>query len=199
MNEKLIKCAKILAPIVKVIGELVRALSIVLLIFAVLVIIFGSKMYDLSSTSLSLGFISLYLAEGYQMITPPVIVYTVISLVAGSAVSYMAFWGSKVLRNILLPMTEGRPFESDVPRDLRKLAWLFLAGGALMEGVNVAEQVMTGVFFPLNEIFASDMVSKVVCSYEADFGFLIPFAALMFLSYIFDYGKELQKQSDETL
>lgn len=148
--------------------------------------------------SLDLGDVTLWLAKPltYYSADLPMMA----ALMALSAVMMLlAFFAAGILHRILAPMTQGRPFADSVSRDLRRLAWLSLVGtvgGRMLKNcVTALEMALTDA----GSLFASGSVTE----YRVDFGIdltdlLIP-AALFLLSYIFRYGQELQKQSDETL
>ena len=51
----------------------------------------------------------------------------------------------------------------------------------------------------LNELFLSDKITGVSVTYSCDLSFLIYALVLFLMSFIFQYGSELQKLSDETL
>ena len=53
--------------------------------------------------------------------------------------------------------------------------------------------------YNLNELFLSDKITGVSVTYSCDLSFLIYALVLFLMSFIFKYGSELQKLSDETL
>ena len=53
--------------------------------------------------------------------------------------------------------------------------------------------------YNLNEPFLSDKITGVSVTYSCDLSFLIYALVLFLMSFIFQYGSELQKLSDETL
>ena len=53
--------------------------------------------------------------------------------------------------------------------------------------------------YNLNELFLSDKITGVSVTYSCDPSFLIYALVLFLMSFIFQYGSELQKLSDETL
>ena len=53
--------------------------------------------------------------------------------------------------------------------------------------------------YNLNELFLSDEITGVSVTYSCDLSFLIYALVLFLMSFIFQYGSELQKLSDETL
>lgn len=53
--------------------------------------------------------------------------------------------------------------------------------------------------YNLNELFLSDKITGVSVTYSCDLSFLIYALVLFLMSFIFQYGSEPQKLSDETL
>ena len=53
--------------------------------------------------------------------------------------------------------------------------------------------------YNLNELFLSDKITGVSVTYSCDLSFLIYALVLFLMSFIFQYGSELQKLTDETL
>lgn len=198
-NEKIMKTSKNLDKFVKIAGGICRALGIVCIVFAVLVLIFGSAMFEEGSLTLELEFIKFYLADDLQTVTGMMKVYTVIGLIAASVICFMFDYASRILRRILEPMKESRPFDADIPENLKKIAWMVLIGGAIVQIIGIAERVLMIQAFPMNQIFASEAITKLEYVFTIDFGFGLIFCIILFLSYIFSYGQALQRESDETL
>lgn len=198
-NEKLVKTANTLDTIAKVVGGFMQAAGIVCLVFAVLVLVFGGKMFAEGSLTLDLDFVKIHLAEEFQTVTGMVRLYAVVGLVAGMILCAMIYYGIRLARRILAAMKEGRPFEADVPANLKKTAWVVLAGGFLMQVLGVAERVIITKAYPMDAVFSSAAVDRLEYVFTMNFNFVIIFAVLMLLSYVFTYGLVLQKESDETL
>lgn len=198
-NRKLINTAKNIDIIAKFVDGFMFAFAIVFVIFAVLVLLLGEKMFAPGSITLDIDFIKLYLADNYQVVTDALKLYVIMALVIGSMICLAIHYALKYLRNILSPMKEGRPFEKDVPVNLKKIAWIILISGALMEIISVIERLILTKAYPLEEVFSSVAVSKIEYTFTMDFNFIITFCIIMFLSYIFEYGIKLQIEADETL
>ncbi len=117
-----------------------------------------------------------------------------------SAVGLVAFFtvwfGIRIVRQILAPMKDGRPFDSSVSLNIRKMAWFTLGAGIL---INIFEAfIKTYVAQAMITAHADGPVTMGV-SHQINMDFIV-FAFILFLfSYIFRYGEELQKLSDETL
>ncbi len=198
-NQKLIKTAENLDTLVKVCRGILSAVGIVCLVFAVLVLILGDKMYDTVNFSIDLDYLKLHLAEGIQLEEGPLNLYLILSLLVVFGLTMAVCYGLKQCRKILAPMKEGRPFAENVPACLKKLALTVLIGGAVMELCGIAERMILAHACSVEQLFHPERVVLVEEAYTVDFSFVLVFCIIQFLSYIFTYGQELQKESDETL
>ena len=106
------------------------------------------------------------------------------------------WYGIRIIRRILEPMKDGRPFDSSVSLNIRKMGWFTLGAGIL---INIFEAfVKTYVAQAMISANANGPVEFAV-THQINMDFIV-FAFILFLfSYIFRYGEELQKLSDETL
>lgn len=104
----------------------------------------------------------------------------------------------KIFRRILLPMKEGNPFSDTVSRDIRKSGWAVLVMGVIANLVTMLE-VMVEWHMWGKKAADGMFIRSVTVNYTFDIGFLVIFAILMLVAWIFEYGAELQKLSDETL
>ena len=198
-NKKMKNLASTLDTIVKVVGSIFFAVSIVCGVMAVLVAIFGEKMFAEGELSLSLGFVKLYATEALEVKTGFMNAYVIVGLITVAIVCVAVHLASKLTRSVLEPIKEGRPFEAQVPEKLRKLAWVVLGCGALIQIAGIVESALLVYAYDLNNVVNPLYISKVEFDYSVDFGFVLVFAIIMFLSYIFSYGQQLQQESDETL
>lgn len=198
-NKRFIKAAENLDTIAKIGTGCVRAASIVCGIFVILVLIFGEKVYALNSLSLDLDFIKIHMADEYLTTAAPLRFHAAIGLAAVAILCEMGHTILKLIRDILAPMKENRPFESNIPHDLRKIAWIVLIGGAVLQIAGIVERLILTRAFPMDEIFSSAAIAGYEYSFTIDFNFVLIFCVIMFLSYIFSYGQKLQQESDETL
>ena len=112
-------------------------------------------------------------------------------------------WAGRIavrcIREILAPMTQGEPFGGIVSTKLKQLSSLSLLLGIMEQGVRMAEQIVQTIAVDFQTLLLSEKIAGVSLNFEPDMTFLVVFAALKLLSYVFRYGEELQRQSDETL
>ena len=198
-NTKLTKTAGNVDMIVKICAGIFKVLVIVTLIFAVLVLIFEARIFSDGAMTVELGFVKLYLTEAYNDVTPLMKAYAIVSLLCGSVGCAMLTIICSLLRQILGPIKEGRPFEKRVSADMRKIAWAVLIGGGINEILRLIEQIFVIKALPMEKLFSSDAVAAREYLFKIDGNFVILFFVILFLSYIFSYGQFLQQEADETI
>ena len=118
-------------------------------------------------------------------------------------VSCRLFWdgrkGVGYIREILKPMTEEKPFDSIVSTNLKKLAKLSINLGILYKIIILSEQILAVFVYDLPGLLLSEKITHVGGMFEVDLSFVVYWAILMLLSYVFSYGEQLQQLDDETL
>lgn len=198
-NAKMIKTANVLDTLAKIAGGIASAMVWVLAIFAVLVAVLGEKMFAPGGMSLELDFIKVHLTQEAQIITPMMRAYVAVILLTGAALAYALRILIGLIRGILAPMKEGRPFESGVCVSLRRIAyWVFIVGGISQVFGVIARMLMTRAF-PIEAVFSGDAVTGIEYTFGVDLSFVLAGFVVLFLSYVFSYGQALQREADETL
>ena len=197
-NKKMITTARNLDTILKIMEGFMMAFAIVFAVFVVLMKIFKEKMV-MGTFSLDLSFVKLYLSRDYGNITDTLLNHFDLLLITGCVGCIAIRYALKVLRSILAPMKEGRPFDTEVSAGLRKLAWIILIGGGVIEVLGIVARVLQTKALPMDAIFASPAIESVEYVYTMDLGFVWMFIVVMLLARIFAYGQQLQQESDETL
>ena len=199
MDNKMVKTAAVLDKITKILGGIARVCGFVCLVFVVLVLILGEKMFAPGTNVLELGFVEFQLSADFQVITPAVKSFTVISLVIAAVSCFIFYFIMKYLRAVLSSVKEGRPFEKAVCDSFRKLGILTLAGGLVSELFQWVQQLLLLRAYPMDEIFASPAITGMEINFIMDPGFILISLVFFLLSWVVSYGSELQRQSDETL
>ena len=146
-----------------------------------------------------IGFLELTVAEAYAPSKWLVLVQASLILVTGGRLAYAGREGIGYIREILHPMTEGKPFDSIVSTNLKKLAKLSIELGILYNILLLIDQIMTVFVYDIPGLLISEKITHVGGMFNIDLTFLIYWAFLMLLGYVFRYGEELQQLSDETL
>ena len=146
-----------------------------------------------------IGFLELTIAENYAPDKWLVLLQAAISLLVGCRLMYEGRRGVGYIREILKPMKEEKPFDSVVSTNLKKLAKLSIVIGILYNIIVLSEQIMTVFVYDLPGLLISDKISHVGGMFQIDLTFIVYWAVLLLLSYVFRYGEALQQLSDETL
>ncbi len=146
-----------------------------------------------------IGFLELTVAENYAPDKWLVLLQAAITLLVSCRLMYDARYCVGYVREILQPMKEGKPFDCVVSTNLRKLARLSINLGILYNIVILSEQIIAVFVYDLPGLLLSDKIIKIGGMFNVDLTFLICWAVLLLLSYVFRYGEELQQLSDETL
>ena len=192
-NKKMCRVANTLDTLCRVGGVLFMAAAVVCAVFAVLVLIVGEKVIAAGSLTLNLDFVKLYLAETFAANKPYVMLYVMLGLLAAGVLCGVVSYAAKVARCILQPMKEGRPFEASVADNLKKLAIVVLLGGALSGVMGIVERMFLSRAFPLEQVVTEAVVQRIEYIYNLDLNFVLIGCVLLFLSYIFRYGQQLQQ------
>ena len=150
-------------------------------------------------TSIEVGFLKLEIAQADAPDPWLVLAQTAVTLAVATRLFYDGRRGVGYIREILQPMKEGKPFDSIVSTNLKKLAKLSIVIGILLNIIVLAEQIIAVFFYDLPGLLLSEKISYVGSTFNIDLTFLIFWAILTLLSYVFQYGESLQQLSDETL
>ena len=199
--EKLKKIANTLDSVAKLIFYINIGAAILLLV--TWIIIFGEVLKDQNTLReylvLTLGSVKVGIVPE---LAPP-LTYTNIRFYAGMLIvfilTFFMLYGVKIARKILKPMKEGLPFDESVSKNLKTLGILTLVGGGIWSVTKLIIDTTTYKAYHISELFRPEIVTSVELSASLDTTFLVIAAVFFLLSYIFQYGAELQKLSDETL
>lgn len=148
---------------------------------------------------LKFGPLTFHVAEGYVPEFDSTLFQNALMCALAAVICFVTHLGAKTVRAILAPMKEGQPFHSVVSENLRKLGWLGLIiclMGQVLEAVSLLTVAAT---MKLETLLVSDKVTHVDINIGFDLGVLIIPAVIFLLAYVFRYGEELQKLSDETV
>ena len=146
-----------------------------------------------------IGFLELTIAETFAPNKWLVLLQAAITLLVSCRLLYEGRRGVTYIREILKPMAEEKPFDSIVSTNLKKLANLSIHLGILYNIIILAEQIIAVFVYDLPGLLISDKITHIGAMFNMDLTFVIYWAILLLLSYVFRYGEELQQLSDETL
>lgn len=128
--------------------------------------------------------------NGQLMITKQQLAIYIISASLTEAILVVIMMiGIKLVRRIMIPMKEGRPFEEGISDTIKKFGHFVLAATVIGGFIHF---LLDTVFIAIG---AEPEPLPVSISVEGIFAALV----IYLISYIFRYGEELQKQADETL
>ena len=199
-NTKLMKRASVIDRILKILQGFAIAGVIVAAVFIPLTAILGEKIIA-SASGLNLGILDIQLAgDPASYLDIPNIKSSIIVMLVGMILVSAASWYClRVLREILAPMKEGRPFAAGVSVKIRKLGWTVLVGGFIAElGTHIAE-VYEARAYQIERLLNMDAIASVDYNHTLNLWFVFAALILFFLSYVFRCGEALQQEADETL
>lgn len=192
--DKLFKIAHIVLGAVAI-----ACIVCVALIALAYVLKWDPEMIGTDYENFDIGFLELTLAAQYAPNKWLVLLQAAITLAASCRLCYDGRRGVGYIREILEPMKEEKPFASIVSVNLKKLARLSINLGILANIIILTEQIMSVFVYDLPALLISEKITHVGGMFNFDLTFLIYWAILMLLSYVFSYGEQLQQLSDETL
>ena len=163
--------------------------------------LFGESIstYMSGTNSLDFGSLDLELTENAVVNFNLGCVQGLIGITMGFVVIFIAIKFCQCIRAILHPMTLGQPFDNGISNNLKKLSNLTIWMGIATNLTMIADGIMTVFVYNLGDLMNPEVVSHIGMNIEPDLSFLLTFGILRLLSYVFSYGEELQKLSDETV
>lgn len=183
-----------------VLGALAIACIVGVALIAVAYILkLDPEMIGTGYASFDVGFLELEVAEKYSPSKWLVLAQVAFTLAVTCRLCYDGRRGVGYIREILQPMKDEKPFDSIVSTNLKKLARLSINLGILANIIILAEQIMTVFVYDLPGLLISEKITHVGGMFNVDLTFLVCWAVLMLLSYVFRYGEQLQQLDDETL
>jgi len=196
--------AKKLDKIFEIAHIVLGALAIACIVGVALILVaylfkLDPEMIGTGYESFDIGFLELQVSPTYAPNKWLVLLQAAITLAVGCRLAYDGRRGVGYIREILHPMTEGKPFDTIVSTNLKKLAKLSINLGILYNIILLSEQIMTVFVFDLPALLISEKIVHIGSMFSVDLTFLIYWAILLLLSYVFRYGEELQQLSDEIL
>jgi len=196
--------AKKLDKIFEVARIVLGALAVAAVVFIVLiglayVMDWDPEFIGTGYSSFDVGFLQLEAAPGYGPDPWVVLAHAAFTLAVSILLLLDGRRGIGYIRNILQPMTEAKPFDSSASVNLKKLAKLSIRIGILLNIIVLSETLVMVFVYDLPNLLLSEKISHIGSTFQVDLSFLIYWAILTLLSYVFQYGQQLQQLSDETL
>ena len=200
---KMNKTAKTLDTFVKIF-QIITIVGIVMSLVAAAVMgiclvldIPTEQLVDVNST-ITLDNMTLTLSEDFSIALEKTFVVGMGTMFVMALYMGIMYYFFKILRCIFAPMKEGKPFQDSVSLNLKKLGFAGI-GMFVMEAVaSLVGSFLTMTVYPLQEMFGS-AVTHIDYSVEVNMAYLFLAGVCFLLSYIFNYGTQLQQLSDETV
>ena len=196
--------AKKLDKIFEIAGIVLGALAVAAVVLIVLiglayVMDWDPEFIGTGYASFDVGFLELGAAPGYGPDPWLVLGHAAFTLAVSILLLLDGRRGIGYIRSILQPMVEEKPFDSSASINLKKLAKLSIRIGVLWNIIALSETIVMVFVYDLPSLLLSEKVSHIGGTFQVDLSFLIYWAILTLLSYVFQYGQQLQQLSDETL
>ena len=166
----------------------IACIVVVALIGIAYVLKLDPEMIGTNYENFDIGFLELTIAEAYAPSKWLVLLHAAIVMAVGCRLCYDGRRGVSYIREILQPMIEEKPFASIVSTNLKKLARLSINLGILANIIILTDQIMTVFVFDLPALLVSEKITHVGGLFDVDISFLIYWAILMLLSYVFSYN-----------
>ena len=166
-----------------------------------LVFLTGDGFQDGAGTlaGFTVGFLEIHYTHGLPYTQNAAICVNLFELITVAALMGLYCWAIRILRHILAPMTNGKPFAKTIWADLKKLGWVSLALCLTDNIIDLGIVLIYEYAYPVRELLESGNIQSVHFRYHFEPAFAIIAGVLFLLSHIFHYGAQLQQLSDETL
>jgi len=149
--------------------------------------------------AVDMGFLELMLAEAVTPEPAKILLISLVDMAMGVVLAILAWLSIRCVRQILIPMQAGLPFQNEVVAGLKKLALYTVIMGVVANVVNLISHALTLGLYQLPQLLVGEKITGVEVNFTFDLTFLVVSAVSLLLSYVFSYGAVLQQQSDETL
>ena len=197
-NNKMMKSAKVIDRILRILQGFMIAFGIVSFVFTVLAFTIGEGIVA-DASYIELGSVKLRLFDtavpSFEALRPGIVIKLIAVIVMMAAGWYLLH----IIRAVFRPMKEGRPFDEGTSAMIRKLAWTELVSGAVIEFCRVFGSIAEVKGFDLSRLINPEAVRSIDYTYTYRSDFVIVALILFFLARVFSHGETLQKESDETL
>lgn len=202
-HKKMMKTANIVDKILKILQVAMVAAECLLLLAGICMIVFKDTIAshtEYITDILSFGPLTLSTAHGAALTDPSLLAKSqlVIGILFGILV-VIAWFGIRLLRQIVRPMKNGEPFYAGISKSLKKLAIFVVAAGVVNQVFTIIASGMMLSACDFDKLLNTQVVEKYTLNHSLDLSFIAVAAVLFLLAYVFRYGEELQRESDETL
>lgn len=202
-TEKMVKTAKVLDKVFMVIQRIAVICSVVCVIVLGTATVLNAANPDIvigrGFNAVDIGRLTFELAEDAAPGNNGILIYAWVAAVAAIILVAVICYALGILRKILQPIMEERPFAPAVSTEIRKLAFSSLALGVAYNLMDFIESLVVVHIYDWDYLLQNSRIQSVTVTSQFDVTFILAFFVLLLISYVFQYGEGLQKQSDETL
>ncbi len=195
---RLIRVSGTVDTILRIIQKVLFVCAIVSGVFIILTFAAGEAIVA-DTSSIDFGPITLIFAQDAIPEFHSIRAWIIFELINFIVLSIAGWYLIRVIRSIIEPMKEGKPFENGISAKVRKLSWTFLVAGAILELSRLGSSFALVKAYDPSLFLDPAVISDFSFHYSFNGAFLVVFGVLFFLSLIFGYGESLQRESDETL
>ena len=198
---KVMKISNVLNTLAGIVKSLLKAAAIVIAV-CVVILLFVSPHHEMWSNgtyTLGLGHVTLELIPDGAIPPEATRLLTIGGLIFSIPILLFCAMCLHILQDILKPMSEGKPFDKSVSASLRKLSFITLIAGGIIEVGKVVLSALQLHSVKLDALFNPDLVAGYTVDFVINGNLILLFAVLYLMSHVFRYGEELQQLSDETL
>lgn len=148
--------------------------------------------------SLTLGYLNLTIAETAAPDPAKVLANAAVQIGMTGVLAVLAWRYMGCIRKILAPVKNGDPFHGTVCLQTQKLALLTVFLGVVANAQELIGMFLTMRTYNLPALLTGGNITAAQLDMQLDLRFLAVAAVLLLLSYIFRYGQNLQKETDDT-
>ncbi len=197
-DEKMIRLAKVIDTIMKIVSGFALAGAIIALVVIPAVFIFRDKAID-GSLNLEMGSIVILLSQKQQPDFDRLIAPLIALCVSASACAAVIWYSLGIVRKILDPVKAGKPFTDDTPKNLARLGWAVIVFGVISSLAVFFSGLAEINSLDLSTVFMPGMVQDIKVDFRLNASYIVFGLLLFLLARIFRHGAELQQEYDETL
>lgn len=202
--DKLTSTARKIDVVFKIADVMLKIAFVTCLVCVGLVAVSGlfdlpAEMVGTVDQMLDFGNITFHIAEGYVPEFGSMLFQNALMCAMAAVICFVTHLGVKTIRAILAPMKEGKPFASEVSKNLRKLGWLGLIICLMGQALEAVSLLVVASMMNLETLLISEKITHVDINASFELSVLIIPAVFFLLAYVFKYGEQLQTLSDETL
>lgn len=195
--EKIIKSTQLVEKILGILFWVIVAVCGVSLVLMVAAMVFVDDATVLESSSVILGNYKLKVHQAYTFaqLNGFLWVMLVNIVLYGGLYCYVI----RILQSVFKPMTQGKPFHTEVSEGLRKLSNGVLIFGVVEAILEIATSVVYNRVVDIAALFDATAVESYSIWIVGNVNFIVWFFVIRLFRRIFIYGETLQQLSDETL